>query len=47
MEIIFENFGKVLLLLIWIICGIYALINKDSGAFFLPVFATIGWLIAR
>ena len=47
MEIIFENFGKVLLLLIWVICGIYALINKDSEAFILPALATVGWLIFR
>jgi hypothetical protein len=44
MEILFNNFGKVLLLTIWLICGIVGFF-KDPGALIIAGLATVCWAI--
>lgn len=47
MKIFFEHFGQVLLLLIWLICGIHGIINNNNDALVLPILATVGWVIYK
>lgn len=44
MEIIFQNFGKSLLLLMWIVCGVVAS-TREQSAIVIPSVATIVYLI--
>jgi len=43
MEIIFANFGKSIVLLSWIMCGLISIVKRDSDPLFVPFALTIGY----
>lgn len=46
MEIVFENFGKSLLILIWIICGIIGIV-RDPSVMLIPAVASLVYLLVN
>jgi hypothetical protein len=41
MEIIFENFGKSLLIVLWLFCLIEKIVHKHSELLMMPIVMTI------
>jgi len=47
LKIIFNNFGKSLLFLVWVICGCVAVLVEDPGTLTIAVLLTIGYALTK